>query len=262
MMTCREEIQQNLSLVRARIDAACARAGRDPGAVTLLAVSKTKPNAAIEAAIASGQTVFGENYVQEIVAKYEYFNAAAQSRTAPTGQEAMLSPVPKTSGIFPLPIWHMIGHLQRNKVKYIIDKVHLIHSVDSLPLALQIEKEAAKKDLTAEILLEVNIAGEDTKWGFSASETLDAARQISALPHVHVRGLMTSAPYTDDPESNRPHFRALKRLADDLTAARIPGADGRILSMGMTGDFEVAVEEGATIVRVGTAIFGARDYSK
>ena len=260
MMTCQEEIQQNLSLVRARIDAACARAGRDPGAVTLLAVSKTKPNEAIEAAIASGQTVFGENYVQEIVAKYEYFNIADRSLDAAAARASMLSPAPDPSDDIRLPIWHMIGHLQRNKVKYIIDKVQLIHSVDSLPLALQIEKEAAKKDLTAEVLLEVNIAEEDTKWGFSASETIDAARQIGALPHVHVRGLMTSAPYTEAPESNRPHFRALKRLADDLTAARIPGADGRILSMGMTGDFEVAVEEGATIVRVGTAIFGARDY--
>lgn len=233
-------IKQNLIQVHERIDAACARCGRTSDGVTLVAVSKTKPLSMIEECVAAGEHVFGENYVQELTDKY------AQCPAGVT--------------------WHMIGHLQRNKVKYIIDKVSLIHSVDSLRLAAQIEAEAAKKNLTVDILLEVNIAEEESKWGFPAEEVPDAAARIAAdCPHVRVRGLMTSAPYTEDPESNRPHFRRLHALFTRIQADPPKNAGGNpicfdTLSMGMTGDYEVAVEEGATMVRVGTGIFGERSY--
>lgn len=156
--------------------------------------------------------------------------------------------------------WHMIGHLQRNKVKYIIDKVCLIHAVDTLRLAEQIEKEAAKHDRIVEVLMEVNIAREETKWGFTEEEAPAAAKAMGALPHLRLRGLMTSAPITKEVETNRPYFRGLRELARRIDAQHFPNVRMDTLSMGMTQDFEVAVEEGATIVRVGTAIFGARDY--
>ena len=191
--------------------------------------------------MAAGQRAFGENYVQELTEKTSELGYSL------TGEDG-------------LPVWHMIGHLQRNKVKYIIDKAALIHAVDSLHLAEQIEKEAAKHDLRANVLLEVNVAGEDTKWGFSPEGTEEAAREIGSLPHVAVCGLMTSAPYTLDPESNRMHFRNLKALSDRLSQEGIYEGRKPVLSMGMSGDYEVAVEEGATIVRVGTSIFGERDY--
>ncbi len=244
-MALQTDIPVNLQNVRDRIAGACARAGRNAEEVLLLAVSKTKPMADILAAAAAGQRAFGENYVQELTAKYE--------------QEQDLS-------------WHMIGHLQRNKVKYIIGKVDLIHSVDSLELARQIEKEAAKHALAVNILLEVNVAQEDSKWGFDREKTAEAAKEILALPHVCVNGVMTSAPYTDEPETNRVYFRELKQLGQALAegglltrqdpanpAAKIP-LETPVLSMGMSGDFEVAVEEGATIVRVGSSIFGEREY--
>ena len=232
-------IRENLIQVHKRIHAACARCGRTPDEITLVSVSKTKPLSMIEECIAAGEHVFGENYVQELVDKY------AQNRA---------------DGIQ----WHMIGHLQRNKVKYIIDKVAIIHSVDSLRLAAQIESEAAKRELTMNVLLEVNIAEEQSKWGFSASETADAAARIAIeCPHVHVRGLMTSAPYTEDPENNRLHFRRLHALFSDIRDHAPKDASGKpvcfdTLSMGMTGDYEVAIEEGATMIRVGTGIFGER----
>ncbi|SDA77237.1 hypothetical protein SAMN02910368_02634 [Lachnospiraceae bacterium G11] len=231
----RNEIKTNLEIVRDNIRKACEKVGRDPKEVTICAVSKTKPVEDIEAALEAGQKLFGENYVQEIVAKYEALGGK--------------------------PEWHMIGHLQRNKVKYIIDKVTLIHSVDSLPLALQIEKEAAKRGIVMPVLLEVNIAGEESKWGFTKEETLGAAREIGALPHIIVAGLMTSAPYTEDAETNRLHFRNLKNLFDEVKTANFSGVDPTVLSMGMTGDYMVAVEEGSTMVRVGTGIFGARNYN-
>ncbi|MEE0954982.1 MAG: YggS family pyridoxal phosphate-dependent enzyme [Eubacterium sp.] len=231
-----EVIIENLKECRKNIEEACARTGRNPDGVTLLAVSKTKPVRDIKAAMEAGQNCFGENYVQEIRSKYEELGDSCE--------------------------WHMIGHLQKNKVKYIIDKVKLIHSVDTVDLAGQIEKEAAKHNLTIDILLEVNIAGEESKWGFTAEETIPAARKISELPHVHIRGLMTSAPYTENAESNRVHFRNLKNLFDQMGQAGIPNVNADILSMGMTADYKVAVEEGATICRVGTAIFGARNYAK
>ena len=237
-------IAENLARVRARIDAACARAGRDPRDVTLVAVSKTKPFADILAASACGAADFGENYVQELTQKIEAY-------------EGLADPAPVR--------WHMIGHLQKNKVKYLIGRTALIHSVDSVPLAAQIEKEAAKKDAVERILLEVNIAGEESKWGFDPAGAEEAARAIRAFPHVRVLGLMTSAPYTEDPETNRIHFRHLAALAREMAerglfASDDPACRVPVLSMGMSGDFEVAVEEGATMVRVGTAVFGKRDY--
>ncbi len=231
-----KEIAVNLQKVRKNIEDACARTGRDPRKVQICAVSKLKPIEDLQAAMAAGQVLFGENYVQEIRDKYEVLGDSCT--------------------------FHMIGHLQRNKVKYLMDKVKMIHSVDSIALAEQIEKEAAKHTMVMDVLLEVNVAKEDSKWGFSAEETLEAAKTIGALPHVRVRGLMTSAPYTENPESNREYFRKLKGLQESLADAGYDGVLADTLSMGMTGDYVVAVEEGSTMVRVGTGIFGERDYSK
>ena len=237
-------IAENLCRVRNMVRAACERSGRSAEEVTVIAVSKTKPFSDITEACAAGATHFGENYVQELMQKMD--------------QNAHLDE--------PRPIqWHMIGHLQKNKVKYLIGNVALIHSVDSVSLAEQIEKEAAKKEQTVRILLEVNIAREESKWGFEPDHVLQAAKEINAFPHVRVLGLMTSAPITEDPETNRVYFRDLNGLAQKLASEKListtdPDFHCPVLSMGMTGDFEVAVEEGATMVRVGTAIFGKRDY--
>ena len=228
-------LAENLQQVNANIEKACAAVSRDPGEVTLVAVSKTKPVSMLQEAYDAGARVFGENKVQEIMDKYDQLPSDIQ--------------------------WHMIGHLQRNKVKYIADKVKMIHSVDSWELAQQIEKEAAKHDLVMDVLLEVNVAKEESKWGFSAEEVLDAAEKIGLLPHVRVRGLMTSAPYTENAETNRIYFRELHALYEELQHAGFKGVQADTLSMGMTGDYVVAVEEGATMIRVGTGIFGERDYS-
>lgn len=228
-------VTENLSKVEEKIKEACRRAGRDRSEVTLIAVSKTKPEAMIEEAYGVGQRDFGENKVQEICRKKDLLPEDIR--------------------------WHMIGHLQRNKVKYIADKVKMIHSVDSWELAQQIEKEAAKHDLVMDVLLEVNVAKEESKWGFSAEDVLDAAEKIGLLPHVRVRGLMTSAPYTENAETNRIYFRELHALYEELQHAGFKGVQADTLSMGMTGDYVVAVEEGATMIRVGTGIFGERDYS-
>ncbi len=241
-----EDIALRLGQVQDRIRAACERAGRDPGEVRLIAVSKTKPYAAVEAAYQAGVRDFGENYVQELTGKI-------QAWTEDHPQEPVR--------------WHMIGHLQKNKVKYLIGKTALIHAVDSVSLAEQIEKEAAKKDAVVNILLEVNIAEEETKFGLDAEGVAEAARQILSLPHVRLLGLMTSAPYTEDPETNRLFFRRLNACARDLLAQGLISEECKdfrlpVLSMGMSGDFEVAIEEGATMVRVGTSIFGPRDYTK
>lgn len=229
-------LKENLENVKRKIEAACQRAGRSSEEVTLVAVSKMKPLENIETLIEEGQIEYGENYVQELCEKYD----------------SVSQPVH----------WHMIGHLQTNKVKYIIDKVVLIHSVDSVHLAKQIEKEAAKRNLTAQILIQVNIAEEDTKFGIGQEEVLNMIQEISKFPHVHIRGLMTSAPYVDDPEENRCYFRKLHKLFVDIREKNIDNVTMDILSMGMTNDYEVAIEEGATMVRVGTGIFGERHYNK
>lgn len=228
-------ITENIKDVRERIVAACERAGRKPEEVTLLCVSKTKPCEMIEEAYQYGERSFGENHVQEIALKSEYFD----------GRDID---------------WHMIGHLQRNKVKYIIDKVKLIHSVDSMRLAEQISSEAVKKGLTAHILLEVNMADEESKFGLKPEDTEALAREISSLPGIVIEGLMTVAPYTENAEDNRVYFRQMKELSVDISSKNIDNVNMSVLSMGMTGDYEVAIEEGATHVRVGTGIFGNRIY--
>lgn len=228
-------IYDNYLEVQDKIRKACERAGRNPEEVTLIAVSKTKPNEMIQELYDHGVRAFGENKVQEMDAK-----------------EAAL---PKDIE------WHLIGHLQRNKVKYIISKAALIHSVDSLRLAETINCEAAKKNVTAKILIEVNVAQEETKFGVSMEEVLPLIEQISATcPNVRICGLMTIAPYVENPEENREIFKNLRKLSIDIGGKNINNVSVDILSMGMSNDFEVAVEEGATHVRVGTSIFGARNY--
>lgn len=229
-------LETQLKEVEAKIQAACDRAGRKREEVTLIAVSKTKPIEMLQEAYDLGVRVFGENKVQEITAKYDALPDDIH--------------------------WHMIGHLQTNKVKYIIDKTVLIHSVDSVHLAKQIEKEAAKRNLTAQILIQVNIAEEETKFGLDTEELLQIIMEISKFPHVHIRGLMTSAPFVADPEENRCYFKKLHELFVDIGKKNIDNVTMDILSMGMTNDYEVAIEEGATMVRVGTGIFGERNYNK
>lgn len=228
-------VTENYKEVEARVARACERAGRARESVTLIAVSKTKPAEDIRELMAIGVTDFGENKVQEMCGKREVIPEELH--------------------------WHLIGHLQRNKVKYIAKDVYLIHSVDSLRLAEEIEKEAAKADRICPVLIEVNIGDEESKSGVPYAEAEALVRGVSRLPHVKVRGLMCIAPFTEDPESNRGYFRQMRMLRDRIAAEALPGVEMTELSMGMTGDFEVAIEEGATMVRVGTAIFGKRDYS-
>ena len=213
----------------------CIRSGRKRKEVRLIGVSKTKRVELIREAMDAGADVFGENKVQELCDKYEQ--------------------LPKTLH------WHLIGHLQRNKVKYIVDKVDLIHSVDSMRLAEEISKEAEKKQTDVKVLIEVNVAQEESKFGVSVDETEELVREIAKLPRIHVLGLMTIAPNVSDPEENRPVFRTLKKLAVDIKMKNIDNVRMDVLSMGMTGDYQVAIEEGATMVRVGTGIFGERNYS-
>ena len=225
-------VSENLEQVKANIEAACKRVGRDPKDVRLVAVSKTKPISLIEEAIEAGQENFGENKVQEMCDKMEVLPDNIK--------------------------WHMIGHLQRNKVKYIAGKVELIHSVDSIRLAKQISDEAQKQSIEIPVLLEVNVAREESKFGFFTEETEDACREISKMPGIRVKGLMTSAPFVENAEDNRKYFKKLNEVAVDIQSKNIDNISMRELSMGMTGDYVVAVEEGATIVRVGTGIFGSR----
>ena len=228
-------LRENLQEVEERIQEACRRAGRDRSEVTLVAVSKTKPVAILQEAYDLGVRVFGENKVQEIREKYEA--------------------LPKDIE------WHMIGHLQTNKVKYIVDKVRLIHSVDSLRLAEVIEKEAEKHNRIVDILLEVNVAEEESKFGLKMPEVIPMAEKVVQLPHIRLRGLMTIAPFVENPEKNRAIFANLHDLYVDIKEKNIDNGTVSILSMGMTNDYEVAIEEGATMVRIGTGIFGARNYS-
>jgi hypothetical protein len=225
-------IQANLQDIRDRMAAACKRAGRNPDTVRLVAVSKTKPAAMIDQAAAAGQTLFGENYVQEFVAKTEEV-------TAPV-------------------TWHFIGSLQTNKVKYLAGKVAMIHSVDRLSLAKEIDRQWSKLDRPVDILIQVNLGEEETKSGTDEAALQDLVRQVAVLPYVRIRGLMALPPYLDDPEQVRPFFRRLHQLADGIAAMTLPGVEMQELSMGMSHDFEAAIEEGASLVRVGSAIFGSR----
>ena len=229
-------IKENLEVVEENIQRACQRAGRDRESVTLIAVSKTKPVSDIREAMACGIKVFGENKVQEI-----------RDKTAEITE--------------PLD-WHMIGHLQVNKVKYLPGVACMIHSVDNLKLAQEIEKQAEKHDLSMDVLIEVNMAHEDTKFGLAPEDAISFVKEIAPLKHLNIRGLMTIAPYTEDPESNRVYFKGLRELKDKINEMGILEKPMDTLSMGMTGDYEVAIEEGATFVRVGTGIFGERNYSK
>jgi len=227
-------IKDNLVSVQKNINEACARTGRDSSSVCLIAVSKTKPVSDLKEAYDAGCRDFGENKVQEIMDKYDKLPSDIR--------------------------WHMIGHLQTNKVKYIIDKVYMIHSVDSIKLADVISREALKRDTVVKVLIEVNVAEEESKFGTGLSEAGLLYEHACSLPGIEVCGFMTVAPYTVDANTNRQYFVALRRLSVDIIKQKKDNGNGAQLSMGMTGDYEVAIEEGSTMVRVGTGIFGARNY--
>lgn len=228
-------VAENYKYIKEQVIECAKNCGRNPSDITLIAVSKTKPLSDIEELIKIGVEDYGENKVQELCDKYENVSKPVH--------------------------FHLIGHLQTNKVKYVVDKACLIHSVDSIKLAKEIQKEAAKKQITAEILVEVNVAEEDSKFGLHVNEVLPFIEEISSFPNIHVNGLMTIAPFVENPEENRKYFSALKQLSLDIISKNIDNIDMNVLSMGMTNDYKVAIEEGATMVRVGTAIFGARNYS-
>lgn len=227
-------ITENVNAVEKVIEDSCKKSGRRRDEVTLVAVSKTKPLPLLKEAYDAGIRDFGENKVQELMDKMPRLPSDIR--------------------------WHMIGHLQRNKVKYIVGKVALIHSVDSIRLAEEISQEAIKKGVVADILVEVNIAREESKFGATAEETCSLAEHIAKLPGIRIKGLMAIAPYTENQEDNRYYFRKLKQLSVDIKHKNIDNVSMGILSMGMTGDYSVAIEEGATCIRVGTGIFGERNY--
>lgn len=225
-------IADNIKDIRGRIAAAAAAAGRDPASIGLVAVSKTKPASLVEAAAEAGQLIFGENYVQELAVK------AAEVK----------SPVE----------WHFIGHLQSNKVRQIAGLVSMIHSVDRLSLAREIDRQWAKTGKVCDILIQVNVSGEATKSGTTAKEAIDLVRQIAHLQNLRICGLMTMPPFFEDPDAARPYFSELRLLAKEIESLAIPGVSMKELSMGMSGDFSTAIAEGATLVRIGSAIFGGR----
>ncbi|MFZ4859337.1 MAG: YggS family pyridoxal phosphate-dependent enzyme [Desulfuromonadaceae bacterium] len=225
-------ISSSLTRINRLIQAAAIHAGRDPAAVRLVAVSKTRPAADIVEAFHSGQTVFGENYIQELLPKLTEVSEAVE--------------------------WHVIGHLQSNKVRYIAGQVALIHSVDRISLATEIDRQWGKLGKICDILVQVNISGEAAKSGTTEEGAIQLVRECALLPHIRVRGLMTMPPFFDDPETARPFFAGLRQLSEIIAAHNISGVEMVELSMGMTGDFEAAIQEGATLVRIGTAIFGNR----
>ena len=229
-------LKENLANVEKNIEQACKNAGRSRDEVTLIAVSKTKPVEMLQEIYDENIRDFGENKVQELCSKM---------------------------GQLPSDIrWHMIGHLQRNKVKYIVGKVELIHSVDTYRLAEEINIQAKKQNVIVPILVEVNIAHEESKFGISAEDAILLVEEISKLENIRIKGLMTIAPYVENPEDNRLYFRKIKQLSVDITNKNIDNVFMEILSMGMTGDYMVTIEEGATMVRVGTGIFGERNYKQ
>ncbi len=228
-------VKENLAEAEQKILEACKKSGRSRDEVTLIAVSKTKPVSMIEEAMEAGIREFGENKPQEMKEKYEI--------------------LPKDLH------WHMIGHLQLNKVKYVVPRACMIHSVDSLRLAEKISAEAEKNHLVMPVLIEVNVAEEDTKFGVKLSEAEDLIRQAAVLPGISIQGLMTIAPFVENAEENRGVFQKLRKLSVDIRSKNIDNVTMCNLSMGMTGDYQVAIEEGATMVRVGTGIFGERQYT-
>ena len=229
-------LKENLANVEKNIEQACKNAGRSRDEVTLIAVSKTKPVEMLQEIYDENIRDFGENKVQELCSKMEQLPSDIR--------------------------WHMIGHLQRNKVKYIVGKVELIHSVDTYRLAEEINIQAKKQTVIVPILVEVNIAHEESKFGISAEDAILLVEEISKLENIRIKGLMTIAPYVENPEDNRLYFRKIKQLSVDITNKNIDNVFMEILSMGMTGDYMVAIEEGATMVRVGTGIFGERNYKQ
>lgn len=229
-------LKENLAMVENHIAEACNKAKRTREEVTLIAVSKTKPVEMLQEVYQENIRDFGENKVQELCSKIDRLPADIK--------------------------WHMIGHLQRNKVKQIIDRVALIHSVDTYRLAEEINIQAKKKHIIVPILVEVNIANEESKFGISREDAILLVEDIAKLDNLRIQGLMTIAPNVPDPEKNRPYFRKIKQLSVDITNKNIDNVSMEILSMGMTGDYMVAIEEGSTLIRVGTGIFGERNYNK
>jgi pyridoxal phosphate enzyme (YggS family) len=227
-------IAHNLASIQDRIIKAARLAGRDPAEIRLVAVSKTVSAESIQEAMAAGVTILGENYVQE-----------ARKKITHIGKQVA---------------WHFIGHLQSNKARYAVDLFSMIHSVDRLSLAEELDQEANKRGTMVPVLIQVNISGEESKSGIDPQGTLQLLERIAALQHLSVQGLMTMPPWFADPEAARPYFSALRKLRDELASKKIPGVALQELSMGMSGDFEVAIQEGATLVRIGTAIFGPRNY--
>ena len=225
-------VSENFKIVMDRIASAAKRAGRDPSSVRLVVVTKTVDCGRIAEAVAAGAAILGENRVQEAKEKIEALGKIAS--------------------------WHLIGHLQTNKAKYAVRLFELIHSVDNLELAAEIDRQAAKIGKVQDILIEVNIAGEASKAGMAVKGAPALVREAARLKNISIRGLMTMPPYSENPEDSRPYFTVLRELAETIMKEKIPSISMQELSMGMSGDFEVAIEEGATLVRVGTAIFGDR----
>lgn len=230
-------IHQNVEYIKRRISSVCERCGRSPGEVTLVAVSKTFSTGHIREAVQAGVADIGENYVQELLGK----------RNTLEDQSVR---------------WHFIGHLQSNKVKYIADWIHLVHAVDAPGVVSALEKHAARTGRIVDVLVEVNTTREGSKYGVEPERTTDFIRSLAAFEHVRIAGLMTIGPFLPDPEASRPMFRTLRLLRDQVRQLGQRNVSMIHLSMGMTGDFEVAIEEGATLVRIGTAIFGARKSSE
>lgn len=227
-------ISENINAIRERISRACVRAGRKPSEVTLVAVAKTFPVAAVREALQAGVTDIGENYVQEAIRKRGELEREHVQ-------------------------WHFIGHLQKNKVKSIAAWVHMIHAVDSSPLLREIDRRASQVGRVIECLIEVNTTGEATKHGIPPSQVVETAKNLAGYDNVRLVGLMTIGPFLPDPEGSRPMFRRLRQLKEEIASIAQGNIVMQHLSMGMTGDFEVAIEEGATLIRIGTAIFGARN---
>jgi PLP dependent protein len=231
-----DDIQVNIADIKEEIKQICQNCGRSPDDVTLVVVTKTVDPERINYAVDSGVSNLGENKVQEIMDKYEAVSKNIK--------------------------WHLIGHLQTNKVKYIIDKVELIHSVDSVKLAEEISKRAEKYDITKDVLVQINVAKEESKFGIDLDEAVNFVKSISVFDNIRIKGLMTIAPYSENPEGVRLVFRQLKEKFDELSQMSLPNTEMKYLSMGMSNDYQIAIEEGANMIRIGTAIFGKRDYSK